>query len=136
MVVREPLAGHFGVDEGREEQAERRRGVQQRARFDARFFGDDFRDHRGTRGPFAADPEARDDTAQDQLPHLGDEGARGGAERVEQHREHEHAFAPEAVADRAEDHAARRPAEQQQGVQDAGPVWQRLLGFRSADREV
>ena len=111
--MREPLARHFRVDEGGQEQAEGRRRVQQRTRFDAGLFGDHLRDHRGSGGPFAADPEACNYAAQDQLPHFRDERAGGGAQRVEQHRQHEHAFAAEAVADRTEDHATRRPAEQQ-----------------------
>ena len=69
-----------------------------RAGFDALILGHDFRDHGRARGPFTADAEARDDAEDDELPHLGDEGAGGGAERVEQHRDHQHALAAEAIA--------------------------------------
>ena len=67
----------------REEQAERRAGVQQGAGFDALLLGHDFRDHGRARGPFTADAEAGDDAEHDELPHLGDEGAASRAQRVQ-----------------------------------------------------
>ena len=58
----------------------------------------------------------------DQHPDVRRGRAGRGAERVEQHRQHQRARAPDAIGDLAEQDAARRPAEQQERRQDAAPL--------------
>ena len=63
---------------------------------------------------FAADSEARDQPARRELPDVGDERAGRSADGVEDHRDHQGPAAAEAIADGAEDHAANRPADEEQ----------------------
>jgi hypothetical protein len=99
------------------------------------LLGHDLGDHGRARRPFTTDAEARDDAEDDELPHVGDEGAARRAERVQQHGDHQHALAAESVTERPEDHATRGPAEQQDGIEDAVPVGDGGARFRPANLE-
>ena len=76
------------VDEGRQEQPERRGGVEQRAGLDALLLGHDLGDHRRARRPFAADAQAGDEAEHEQHANVRRERAGRRAERVEQHGQH------------------------------------------------
>ena len=64
----EPDAGDLIVHERRQEQAHRRRRVEQRARLDAPLFGHDLGDHGRARRPLAADAQAGDDAEERPAP--------------------------------------------------------------------
>ena len=129
------MAGHERVDAGREEQPERRRGVEHGAGLHALVLGHGFGDERTARRPLAADAEARDDAADDQLFDAGDEGAERGADRVQHHGDEQHALAAVAVGDRPEQHAAHRPADEEDRGDEAGPVERGAARLGRADLE-
>ena len=112
-------------DERRQEEPERRRGVEERAGFDAPVLGNDLRHHGGSGRPLAADTQRGHDPEHQQHPDVRSEGARRRAERVQQHRQQQGLGAADPVGDVAEDNPAHRPAEQQHRRQDAGPVERR-----------
>lgn len=121
-VLGHPHAGNTEIDERGEEQAGRRCGIEQRTSLDAALLRHHLGDHRRAGSPFAADAERGDHAAQREYPDVRGSRAGGRAECVQQHREQQCLLAPDAVADMAEQHAAGRPAEQQQRSQYTGPV--------------
>ena len=127
---------HLIGDDRREEQPDRRGGVQQRARFDAAVFRNDFGDHRRAGRPLAADAERRDDAEEHERRHVRRERARRRSNRIHHHRQQQRARAAEPIGDAAEDDAADGPADQQQRREDSGPLKRRGSRGRSAERDI
>ena len=116
---------HLIGDDRREEQPDRRSGVQERARFDAAMFRNDFGDHGRARRPLAADAERRDDAEEHERRHVRRERACRRADRIHHHRQQQRARPAQTIGDAAENDAADRPANEQQRGQDAGPLKRR-----------
>ena len=121
-IVGQPDARDLVVDDTRQHDAERGGGLQQRAGFDAMFLGYGLGHERSADGPLAADAEAGQRAKQRELLDAGREGAQCGAERVREDGEHQRKASSMPVGEPAEQHASRRPADQQHGREDPGPV--------------
>ena len=110
---------------GREEEAQRRRRVEEGARLDATFLRHDFGDHRGTCRPLAADPERRNDPAQHEHQSFRRKRTCRGADRVQRHREEQRARSADPIGDLAEHDPAHGPADEQQRCQATRPLERR-----------
>ena len=111
--VGEEVAGDEPVDVARESQADRRRGVEQRAGFHPALLRHDLRHHRRPRRPFATNAERGDQPEEAEDPEIRRRSAQGGAAGVEQHGESERARPADTVGETPEEDAAGRPADEQ-----------------------
>jgi len=135
-IVGEPDARDLVVHRARQQQAERRGRVEDRAGEHASLLRHRFGDQRRAYRPFAADAEARKDAKCDELRHVGRGRAQRGADRIQRHGQEQRAAAAVAIRIPAEEHAADRPAHEQDRGEDAGPQHRRLPGRRAAGHEI
>jgi len=78
-------------------------------------------DQRRTDPPFAADAEAGERAAHDELRDVADQGTQAGAEGVDRDRHEQRALAAHAIREPPEQHPAGCPAQKQHRGDGAGP---------------
>ena len=127
-----PERHHDQVDQRGEAVADRPRALHEGQRLAAVLRRKRFRDERRAGRPLAAHAEAEQDAEHGELHRRLREAARGGEDRVDQHRGHQRALAPEPVGDDAERDAAGGGGQQRDRPEDAGRL-EREVQHRIAD---